>query len=266
MDPDKDGIEDSEQTDTDIDSGSKAPVDNISLDQDQDNAQEHSSKPDPGVDEVTEESPEENTSTPQPNTPKDKEEPAEPLEEEKVVPTRDESKSSETPETTEEEKKPEEQENPDFKYIIRVANTNLDGNATIPQGLTSIKGVGIRIATVITDLLKLPRTKKIGDLTDEEVESLIQLVDNLNNEIPEWMMNRQKDFDSGEDFHMISSETQRSLRDDLNRMKKIRCYRGIRHEQGQKVRGQRTRSNGRTGMTVGVVRKKVQQPQKKEKK
>ena len=35
----------------------------------------------------------------------------------------------------------------------------------------------------------------------------------------------------------------------------IRCYRGIRHEQGQKVRGQRTRSNGRTGLTVGVIKK-----------
>ena len=39
-------------------------------------------------------------------------------------------------------------------------------------------------------------------------------------------------------------------------MKKIRCYRGIRHETGQKVRGQRTRSNGRTGLTLGVSRKR----------
>jgi len=38
----------------------------------------------------------------------------------------------------------------------------------------------------------------------------------------------------------------------------IRCYKGIRHEQGQKVRGQRTRSNGRTGMTMGVIRKKLE--------
>ncbi len=45
-------------------------------------------------------------------------------------------------------------------------------------------------------------------------------------------------------------------RDDINLMKMIRCYKGIRHEQGQKVRGQRTRSNGRTGMTMGVIRKK----------
>jgi small subunit ribosomal protein S13 len=38
-------------------------------------------------------------------------------------------------------------------------------------------------------------------------------------------------------------------------MRKIRCYKGIRHETGQKVRGQRTKSTGRTGTTVGVKRK-----------
>jgi ribosomal protein uS4 len=44
--------------------------------------------------------------------------------------------------------------------------------------------------------------------------------------------------------------------EDVNLMRKIRCYRGIRHETGQKVRGQRTKSTGRTGTTVGVKRKK----------
>jgi small subunit ribosomal protein S13 len=44
--------------------------------------------------------------------------------------------------------------------------------------------------------------------------------------------------------------------DDVNRMRKMRSYRGIRHETGQKVRGQRTKSTGRTGTTVGVKRKK----------
>jgi small subunit ribosomal protein S13 len=144
-----------------------------------------------------------------------------------------------------------------------VANTNVDGNSTIPQGLTDIKGLGIRLGIAITDKLGLPRNKKIGDMTDDEVEKLIELVDKIDTEFPGWMKNRQKDFETGEDLHIISSEIQRSLRDDLNLLKKIRCYRGIRHEQGQKVRGQRTRANGRSGMTVGVMRKKVQQTQKK---
>ena len=153
------------------------------------------------------------------------------------------------------------EENPDFKYMIRVANTNIDGNFIIPQGLTSIKGIGIRLGIGITDRLGLPRNKKIGDMTDDEVDRLINIVDNLNDEFPGWMMNRQKDFETGENLHIVSAETDRVLRDDLNRLKKIRCYRGIRHEQGQKVRGQRTRANGRSGMTVGVMKKRVRQQQ-----
>lgn len=160
-----------------------------------------------------------------------------------------------------EAKAKKEEENPDFKYIIRVANTNLDGNMLIPNALTGIRGIGIRLGTAITDRLQFPRNKKLGDLTDAEVEQLVAIMERMNDEFPDWMMNRQKDFDTGESLHIISSDIQRSLRDDLNRLKKIRCYRGIRHEQGQKVRGQRTRSNGRTGMTVGVQRKKVQQQQ-----
>jgi small subunit ribosomal protein S13 len=53
------------------------------------------------------------------------------------------------------------------------------------------------------------------------------------------------------------------LKDDINRLKMIRCYRGVRHESGHKVRGQRTRSNGRKGLTLGVSKNK-NQPAKKE--
>jgi len=158
-----------------------------------------------------------------------------------------------------------EQENPDFKYIVRIANTNVDGNRTIPEGLIAIKGIGNRLAIAITNILDFPKTKKVGDLTDDEVEQLIKIVESINTEVPGWMTNRQKDLDSGENLHIVSADIQRLYRDDVNRLKKIRCYRGIRHEQGQKVRGQRTRANGRSGATVGVQRKRVQQQAAKKK-
>jgi small subunit ribosomal protein S13 len=44
--------------------------------------------------------------------------------------------------------------------------------------------------------------------------------------------------------------------DDINRMRRTRSYKGIRHDKGKKVRGQRTRSNGRKGLAVGVVKKR----------
>src|SRR5438132_10998930 len=69
------------------------------------------------------------------------------------------------------------------------------------------------------------------------------------------MVNRPKDWESGLDLHLVGSEVEVRLRDDINLMKMIRSYKGVRHETGQKVRGQRTRSNGRTGLTVGVTKK-----------
>ena len=46
------------------------------------------------------------------------------------------------------------------------------------------------------------------------------------------------------------------LREDLDRMRKIRCHRGLRHYWGVRVRGQHTKTTGRRGKTVGVAKKK----------
>jgi small subunit ribosomal protein S13 len=70
------------------------------------------------------------------------------------------------------------------------------------------------------------------------------------------MVNRPKDIYTGEVRHLLGPDLTMMNDDDVNRMRKMRSYRGIRHETGQKVRGQRTKSTGRTGTTVGVKRKK----------
>jgi small subunit ribosomal protein S13 len=72
-------------------------------------------------------------------------------------------------------------------------------------------------------------------------------------------MNRQLDLETGEDMHIVGVDLDIRRKDDINLMKMIRCYKGVRHEEGQKVRGQRTRSNGRTGLTLGVMRQRLQQ-------
>jgi small subunit ribosomal protein S13 len=69
------------------------------------------------------------------------------------------------------------------------------------------------------------------------------------------MLNRRKDLLSGEDKHITSTDVLLVKLEDLNTMKKTRSYKGIRHERGHKVRGQRTKSSGRKGLTVGVKRK-----------
>ncbi len=155
--------------------------------------------------------------------------------------------------------KDKDTEKPDFKYIVRIANTDIDGHKTVEYGLSSIKGIGIRLGEILADKAGIDRTIKMGDLSDEEVDKLIEVVGKVNELIPPWTLNRRHDVETGADLHIYGAEIFTYKRDDLNRLKKIRCYRGIRHERGHKVRGQRTRSNGRTGLTVGVVKKSVRQ-------
>ena len=151
--------------------------------------------------------------------------------------------------------RPPEGASADFRYIIRIANTDLDGKRSFVYGLSGVKGIGTRLAEVIADVVEVPRTERLGNLNDAKVQEIEQVLGQLVEYVPPWIMNRQNDWETGEDTHAFGSGVDLRLRDDINLMKKIRCYKGIRHEQGQKVRGQRTRSNGRTGLTVGVVKK-----------
>ena len=152
------------------------------------------------------------------------------------------------------------EENPDFKYIVRIANTDLDGKYQIIPAIAQVKGLGLRTAAIVASRSGINPYQKIGNLSDEQVVKLQETVDGIEEGLPAWMLNRRKDIDSGEDGHLIGTDIETRLRDDLNRLKKIRTYRGLRHEGGQKVRGQRSRSNGRTGLTLGVMKQKVQQP------
>lgn len=153
---------------------------------------------------------------------------------------------------------------PDFKYIVRIANADLDGAKNVELALTGIKGVGIRMGSLISDLSGVSRIEKIGKLSEAQIEALAKTVEAVGQKVPGWAVNRQYDWESGTELHLVGSNVDIVLRDDLNRLKKIRSYRGVRHELGLPVRGQRTRSHGRTGLTVGVVRKEAVAEKKEE--
>jgi len=146
---------------------------------------------------------------------------------------------------------------PDFKFIVRMVSTDIDGEKRILDGITSIKGINYRLSHILADQLKVPYDRLMGDLSDEEVAKLTELIEDIPSNLPVWLLNRQRDLESGEDTHAISTDLEMTEREDVNLLRKMRSYRGIRHETGQKVRGQRSRSNGRSGATVGVSRKKV---------
>ena len=111
------------------------------------------------------------------------------------------------------------------------------------------------MAEAVADLAAVPKRERLGNLSEEQTDKIEATLGNLGEAFPPWMVNRPKDWESGLDLHMVGSDVEIRRRDDINRMKMIRSYKGVRHETGQKVRGQRTRSNGRTGLTVGVTKK-----------
>jgi len=151
-------------------------------------------------------------------------------------------------------KKKEHDEN--FNYIVRVVNTDINGESNIVQGLTQIKGVGQHMATFIADTAGVDRKIKFGNLPETEIEKLKEVLENIDEYAPPWMLNYRKDAYTGEDIHLISTDVTSRLRDDVNLMKMIRSYRGVRHELGLKVRGQRSSSNGRKGLALGVSKRR----------
>ena len=115
--------------------------------------------------------------------------------------------------------------------------------------------MGLRIAEVTCRLANVNPNEMLGNVPESTVEGMESLLNDLPNKVPAWMVNHPIDRATKEVHHYISADVETARRDDVNLMKMIRSYRGVRHERGQKVRGQRTRSNGRTGMAAGVLKK-----------
>jgi len=148
-------------------------------------------------------------------------------------------------------------ENRQFKYIVRIAGTDINGKLKLVYGLSEIKGIGYTTALAITRLLGLDPFMRTGFLTESELRKLEEVVRDITQlGLPAWMYNRRKDYETGKDKHLIGSELIFHARRDIEREIRIGSWRGVRHRIGLKVRGQRTRTTGRLGMTVGVKKKR----------
>ena len=150
----------------------------------------------------------------------------------------------------------EEELGEDFSYILRMADTDMDGQKTLATALTAVRGVGPRTAIQICKNTGFDPASLAGHLSVEEQESLRIAIEGYAETVPLWMLNRQRDIETGDELHLTGQQVTLTLEDDINRLRTMKCYRGVRHASGNKVRGQRGRSNGRGGLTLGVSRKK----------
>jgi small subunit ribosomal protein S13 len=148
------------------------------------------------------------------------------------------------------------------KVFFRQLRTQVDGNAKVEYGLTQIKGVGRRFSQAIVRVAKINPNIRIGAIPEKDLQRIEEIIlDPIKNGVPNWMVNRKKDLRTGEDLHIIGNRLDITFKRDIDRMKKIKSYKGVRHHLRLKVRGQRTRSTGRHGLVVGVMRRKKGQPQ-----
>jgi small subunit ribosomal protein S13 len=141
----------------------------------------------------------------------------------------------------------------EYRHIVRIAGKDILGTKKTIIGISQVKGMGYNFAKSILDLLKINPNSNIGFLTESQVEEIEKIMKNpsvIN--IPSWFLNRRKDIDSGKDLHLITSDIDFNVRNDIEREKTMSSWRGFRHTYGLKVRGQRTRTTGRKGGAVGV--------------
>jgi len=143
----------------------------------------------------------------------------------------------------------------EFKYLVRLHGTSLDGAKPIPYALCDIKGLGIRVARAIVKKVGLDPSLRLGNLSDSEIKRLEDVLENpAARDLPSWLLNRRKDPQTGDDLHLLTSDLTLRVKGDIDLMREIRSWKGDRHGRGLKVRGQRTKTTARKGRSVGVSR------------
>lgn len=170
-------------------------------------------------------------------------------------------------ESEEQKGKQQEQKKAASQSIVRIAGRDIDGDLDIPFALMQIKGIGYNLSNAlaigISSICKIPPSTKIGSLSEEDVEKVEGILkDPKQAKILPYLLNRQKDRETGENMHLVGTDLTVKVRQDIDNDIKIQTWRGFRHRYGQKVRGQKTRSTGRTGATVGVTKKAAEAAQK----
>ncbi|MBR1413793.1 MAG: 30S ribosomal protein S13 [Bacilli bacterium] len=115
--------------------------------------------------------------------------------------------------------------------MARIKNIELPGEKHTVIGLTAIYGIGRSLAETIVADAKVEPTKKIKDLTDDEVARLRKEVDK----------------------YVVEGDLRRDVQMSIKNKMEINSYQGVRHKKGLPVRGQRTSRNARTRKGKGKV-------------
>jgi small subunit ribosomal protein S13 len=109
--------------------------------------------------------------------------------------------------------------------MARIAGVDIPNDKRVDISLRYIYGIGPKSAQIICERTGIERASKVRDLTDAELSKIREVLDH--------------------DF-VVEGDLRREVRQNIQRLIEINCYRGIRHRRGLPVRGQRTKTNART--------------------
>ncbi|MEM2972159.1 MAG: 30S ribosomal protein S13 [Candidatus Bathyarchaeia archaeon] len=146
----------------------------------------------------------------------------------------------------------------EFRHILRIVDADVDGTLKAPYALRKIKGISLNLANAILKKAGINPDVRAGFLTEADVERIEEIIKEPTRfGLPDWLLNRRKDLETGKDMHLISADLVLRTKMDIEQMKEIKSWRGYRHAYGLKVRGQRTRTTGRKGKALGVKKKEA---------
>jgi len=144
----------------------------------------------------------------------------------------------------------------EFRYIVRILGSDSAGTLKVSYAVTKIKGVSLRFANAVLKKAGINPDLRAGFLTEADITKIEDVIkDPSKYGLPSWLFNRRKDSDSGKDMHLITADLVLRSKTDIDGAKEIRSWRGYRHAYGLKVRGQRTKTTGRSGKSLGVKKK-----------
>lgn len=124
--------------------------------------------------------------------------------------------------------------------MARIAGVNIPDNKQVGVALTYIYGIGGKTSRDVLKAAAVEPTVRVKNLTDAELSKLQDVITNN---------------------YVVEGDLQRSVTDNIKRLRDIKAYRGLRHAANLPARGQRTRTNARTKrgkrITVGGTAKKA---------
>jgi len=148
----------------------------------------------------------------------------------------------------------------EYRHILRIMGTDVQGTLKIVYALTKIKGVSLSLSNAILKKAEVNPDVRVGFLTETELNKIEEIIeDPTKYGLPTWLFNKRKNAETGKDIHLISADLVLRTKTDIDEAKAIRSWRGYRHAYGLKVRGQHTKTTGRAGKALGVKKKTLQQ-------